>query len=77
MNVRKITMSRSGRGALGAAALASAPPLADAPSVRQRMRRAFPLVDGVTYAIAAGVLTVVWVGTDLLERLAVHLGLLP
>lgn len=45
--------------------------------VRRRIRVLFPFLDPVTYAIAGGVLTAVWIGTSLLERLAEQLALLP
>ena len=44
------------------------------PSLRQRIRRAFPLADGVTYVYAAGVLAMTWVAGDLLDRLLAVLG---
>lgn len=47
------------------------------PSAGDWIRRVFPLADGVTYLIAAGVLAVVWIGTDLLDSLAAHLAGAP
>ena len=47
------------------------------PSARDWIRRVFPLADGVTYVIAAGVLAVVWIGTELLDSLAAHLAGAP
>ena len=47
------------------------------PSTRDWIRRVFPLADGVTYVIAAGVLAVVWIGTELLDSLAAHLAGAP
>jgi len=48
-----------------------------APSLRRRIRRAFPLADGVTYAIAAGSLTAVWIVAELLEVFGTHLAGVP
>ena len=49
----------------------------NAPTLRQRIRKAFPLADGVTYVYAAGVMAATWIGADLLDKLgAAALGIL-
>lgn len=44
---------------------------------RAWIRRVFPLADGVTYLIAAGVLASTWTASALLEALAAHLAGAP
>lgn len=48
-----------------------------ASGAQQRVRKAFPLADGVTYAIAAGALAAVLTITQLLEAVGAHLAGLP
>lgn len=48
-------------------------PSAPARSVRQWIRRAFPLADGVTYVIAGGALAATWLVVELLDRVAAYL----
>ena len=66
-------MTRPGRTVRADASVVAAP----TPSLRRRLRRAFPLVDGVTYAIAAGALTTIWLVAKLLEALGSHLAGAP